>query len=239
VSSGDVDLYLSKSWDTKPYLDPATKSVVSYLESSSHVGKIDESIILNSAKISEMCSSDQYCYFILGVYGSNMGTLAPAASPAGGKPEMSRAPTISLSPTVASPTGTKSPSSTPPPTTSPYSTISPSISQSPAVAPVAHFAENRKSISSAISHLEAQMPSTEAEAEAEVEAASRQPQSCRGTSSYSSFSLLYSTFDSITDLQDASPAVGRCSSTTGRYYRYVIREPNIVSQTISCNDVSC
>jgi hypothetical protein len=226
VSSGDVDLYLSKSWDTKPYLDPATKSVVSYLESSAHVGNIDESIFLNTAKITEMCSSDQYCYLILGVYGSKMGTLAP-----------SPAPTISLSPRAVSSTASKLPSLTTASTTS--LSISLSTIQAPTVVPVAHSAGNQRIILSSTSRSEARVPSAEVEAEVEVEAAPSRPQSRRSTSSYSSFSLLYSTLDSITDLQEASPAVGRCSSTTGRYYRYVIREPNIVSQTISFNAVLC
>ena len=183
VSSGDVDIYLSRSWAAKPYLDPVTKIVVSYLESSAHAGNIDESIFVSSAKITELCTGDPYCYFILGLYGSKANTLAPAVAPAGG-----------------------SPTASPPPTT-----------QIPTLSPT-------------VLHSEAPLRLTEA--------ASTRSQSRKGASSYSSFSLLYSTIDSITDLEDDLPAVGRCSPTTGRYYRYVIRQPDTVSQSISCHIIS-
>ena len=67
VNTGDVDLYVSGSWEERPILDKSGK-VISYRVKSSEVGAEDLSIPHH--KIAEMCSRKSYCYLIVGVLGS-------------------------------------------------------------------------------------------------------------------------------------------------------------------------
>lgn len=66
----------------------------------------------------------------------------------------------------------------------------------------------------------------------------------QGESLSSSFSLLYTYIDTITDLEDGQSIGGRCSPNQGHFYRYVIHQPSTVSQTtpdqiMAINVVSC
>jgi len=54
VLQGDADLYVSATWDTHPWYDPATQMVVSYTYSSAKVGEEDFSISHNL--VTKMCS---------------------------------------------------------------------------------------------------------------------------------------------------------------------------------------
>jgi hypothetical protein len=69
VVVGNVKLYLSQSWETRPLLEgPAEglKKVVRYNESST---VLSQGLQLSASTVARMCGSRQSCYFIVGVFG--------------------------------------------------------------------------------------------------------------------------------------------------------------------------
>ena len=70
VVVGNVKLYLSQSWETRPLLEgPAggLKKVVRYNESST---VLSQGLQLSASTVARMCGSRQSCYFIVGVFGA-------------------------------------------------------------------------------------------------------------------------------------------------------------------------
>jgi hypothetical protein len=69
VVVGNVKLYLSQSWETRPLLEgPAggLKKVVRYNDSST---VLSQGLQLSASTVARMCGSRQSCYFIVGVFG--------------------------------------------------------------------------------------------------------------------------------------------------------------------------
>lgn len=59
VLQGDVDLYISATWDTHPRYDSSSHNVVSYLYSSAKVGEEDFTISHNL--VNTMCLNRCHC----------------------------------------------------------------------------------------------------------------------------------------------------------------------------------
>ena len=73
VLQGDVDLYISTTWDTRPRLNPYTNAVQSYVLSSAKSGS--EDMTINHDWILDACAQRTSCYFIVGVF-----ALRPAST---------------------------------------------------------------------------------------------------------------------------------------------------------------
>ena len=74
VMMGDVDLFVSGSWDTRPkVLDDGSIDSNSYLYSSSNMGNRPEDFTLKHAQVKDVCalhkSSTSSCYMVVGVLG--------------------------------------------------------------------------------------------------------------------------------------------------------------------------
>ena len=78
VTFGDVDVYVSASWDTKPkLLEDGSVDPNSYLYSSSHMGNSPEDFTLTHTQVKSICdlhtgSSLSSCYMIIGVFGTGV-----------------------------------------------------------------------------------------------------------------------------------------------------------------------
>jgi len=68
VLQGDVDLYVSTSWATRPTIDPATGAVKSFVLSSAQSGS--EDMTINHRWIQTTCSGVENCYFIVAAVGA-------------------------------------------------------------------------------------------------------------------------------------------------------------------------
>ena len=68
VLQGDVDIYVSMSWSTRPTVDPNTGEVKSYVLSSSKSGS--EDMTIPHHWIENSCSKMENCYFIVAVVGA-------------------------------------------------------------------------------------------------------------------------------------------------------------------------
>eukprot|EP01038_Epipyxis_sp_PR26KG_P008213 gene8213-11113_t len=66
VTQGDVDLYVSATWDTKPYVDKSG-NVKSYVAKSATIGS--ENFVLSHDSIQKVCAKRDQCYLILAVCG--------------------------------------------------------------------------------------------------------------------------------------------------------------------------
>lgn len=66
VIQGDVDIYVSASWDKRPQIDPATGVVASYLLSSAASGS--EDMTLSHAWVQDICAKRDSCYLIIGAF---------------------------------------------------------------------------------------------------------------------------------------------------------------------------
>ena len=76
ILRGDVDLYISNTWATRPVLAPGhsinSPVVTSFNYSSTGVGTAGEEILVPKSAIARMCASrGPYCYLLVGVYGSH------------------------------------------------------------------------------------------------------------------------------------------------------------------------
>ena len=67
VGSGDVDLYISGSWEERPKLNKKGE-VTSYSVKSSAVGA--EDLTIRHSELAQLCARKMYCYLIVGVYGN-------------------------------------------------------------------------------------------------------------------------------------------------------------------------
>lgn len=66
ISAGDVDIYVSGSWEERPVLNKAGQ-VISYSVKSSSVGA--EDVTIHHNELAHLCLHKTYCYLIIGVYG--------------------------------------------------------------------------------------------------------------------------------------------------------------------------
>ena len=73
VTMGDVDLYVSASWDTRPVVVDGAMNPSSYLYSSSHSGNALEDFTLTHSQVRGICNTHQRssssCYMVLAVFG--------------------------------------------------------------------------------------------------------------------------------------------------------------------------
>lgn len=67
VTQGDVDVYISATWDTRPQYSTPLHTVMSFLLSSSGVG--GESLLIKHDTALDLCSGRPSCYLVVGVYG--------------------------------------------------------------------------------------------------------------------------------------------------------------------------
>ena len=68
VTQGDVDIYVSMSWATRPTIDANTGEVKSYVLSSAKSG--DEDMTIDHRWIQKACEKADNCYFIVAVVGA-------------------------------------------------------------------------------------------------------------------------------------------------------------------------
>ena len=68
VLQGDVDLYISTSWATRPTIDPVTGEVKSFVLSSAKSGS--EDMVINHRWVENTCNGAQNCYFIVAAVGA-------------------------------------------------------------------------------------------------------------------------------------------------------------------------
>lgn len=80
VLQGDVDVFISESWEKKPIWNPTTGVVESYTLSSATAGSGSEDITINHQWISHMCSKRTSCYFIVAAFGSHGSNRPPSHS---------------------------------------------------------------------------------------------------------------------------------------------------------------
>ena len=75
IFQGDVDLYISNSWASRPVLgyraDIDSSVVVSFNFSSTGVGTAGEDILVPKSAVQQLCASrGSYCYLLIGVFGA-------------------------------------------------------------------------------------------------------------------------------------------------------------------------
>jgi hypothetical protein len=81
VTKGDIDLYVSESWATRPVLQVVAgqNTVVSYKYSS--IGRYsDKTVSLSGKEVEGLCVDRRWCYLVVGVYGAH-GVRGVAPSP--------------------------------------------------------------------------------------------------------------------------------------------------------------
>ena len=65
VTMGDVDLYVSASWDTRPVVVDGAMNPSSYLYSSSHSGNALEDFTLTHSQVQGICNTPAVVIFVL------------------------------------------------------------------------------------------------------------------------------------------------------------------------------
>ena len=91
VLVGEVMIYLSQSWATRPLLEELgstekRKRVVRFNESSTG---LNEGLMLSASTVAKLCGLRQSCYFIVGVFGvRGVATEAEAATSSATKSDM-------------------------------------------------------------------------------------------------------------------------------------------------------
>mmetsp|Transcript_3149 Transcript_3149/g.4876 ORF Transcript_3149/g.4876 Transcript_3149/m.4876 type:complete len:2519 (-) Transcript_3149:278-7834(-) len=66
---GDVDVYVSPSWERRPFYSPSTDEVMSFALRSAEIG--NDNLLIRRSDMRDMCGNhDPDCYIIIGVYGS-------------------------------------------------------------------------------------------------------------------------------------------------------------------------
>jgi hypothetical protein len=68
--AGDVDAYVSASWDSRPRLNPYTGKVESFAVSSEKFGS--EDFTISHGWIQDTCYKRTSCYFVLGIFGARL-----------------------------------------------------------------------------------------------------------------------------------------------------------------------
>jgi hypothetical protein len=67
---GDVDIYISSSWATRPVYSSTSEMVSSYLFSSTHVG--NEELVIDHDSLEDICTGVSTCYLVVGVFGTHI-----------------------------------------------------------------------------------------------------------------------------------------------------------------------
>ena len=69
ILSGNVDIYVSNSWDSRPYFSAKTGKVESYSLSGVSISSSTKEILVSHDFMQSLCTDEEYCYIVVGVFG--------------------------------------------------------------------------------------------------------------------------------------------------------------------------